>query len=192
MKILNEDYNSFDKKAELLRDRVNSYINYMEEYDDHPIDEDLFEETIRYMIVRYPEKFGRTLGGGRLGDVEEWINQVLLSNVDVKFREKLVDNLDKKVNEKIKPSPVQKRTKAKSGALGNYKIYTRQINGDTCDWCRSLAGTARVDGYKTFDYDDNGKLIKSGFKYNYDTVSKDFFKRHGGCDCTIDVKYYKE
>lgn len=49
---------------------------------------------------------------------------------------------------------------------GKFPRVIRTTNGDTCKWCRSLAG-------------------------EYTDPSGDVFKRHGGCDCNIRTEGYK-
>jgi len=188
--ILKEDYNDFDKKVSVVKDRVQSYINYLNEYG-FVIDDDMLSENIRYIITKYPQKFGRQSGGGRISDIEEWINQILLSNIDVQFRENLINYTDDKVNENVTASYRDRTLKSKESSLGNYKTYTRKAIGDTCKWCLSLQGEYTVKGYKMMTYDDEGKLIKTSFMYDYSEVPSDFFKRHNGCDCMIDVAYHK-
>jgi len=190
-KILRTDYNNFDIKVDVVSDRVRSYLNYLHLFvDDYKVDDEMLLENVRYMIVKYPEHFGNNTSMNN--NISEWINQVLLTNIDAKFREALIKSIDNKLNNNVKPTKKEIANKVTEGKLGNYKVYTRKINGDTCDWCKSLAGTTTVYGYKTMTYDDNGNLIKTGFAYDYDAIDLGFFKRHSGCDCTIDVKYYKE
>jgi len=49
---------------------------------------------------------------------------------------------------------------------GKYPTVTRKMNGETCDWCQSLAGT-------------------------YTKPDSEVFKRHRGCDCSIITEGYK-
>lgn len=49
---------------------------------------------------------------------------------------------------------------------GKFPTVTRTTNGDTCKWCRSLAGT-------------------------YTNPSSEVFRRHGGCDCNIKTEGYR-
>lgn len=49
---------------------------------------------------------------------------------------------------------------------GKRTQVTRRMNGETCDWCESLAGT-------------------------YENPDSEVFKRHRGCDCSIETKGYK-
>jgi len=157
-KILRTDYNNFDIKVDVVSDRVRSYLNYLHLFvDDYKVDDEMLLENVRYMIVKYPEHFGNNTSMNN--NISEWINQVLLTNIDAKFREALIKSIDNKLNNNVKPTKKEIANKVTEGKLGNYKVYTRKINGDTCDWCKSLAGTTTVYGYKTMTYDDNGNLI---------------------------------
>lgn len=49
---------------------------------------------------------------------------------------------------------------------GKYPTVTRKMNGETCDWCESLAGT-------------------------YTKPDSEVFKRHRGCDCSIITEGYR-
>lgn len=49
---------------------------------------------------------------------------------------------------------------------GKYPTVTRKMNGETCEWCESLAGT-------------------------YTKPDSEVFKRHRGCDCSIITEGYK-
>lgn len=49
---------------------------------------------------------------------------------------------------------------------GKHPTVTRKMHGETCKWCESLAGT-------------------------YTNPDSEVFKRHGGCDCTIETAGYK-
>lgn len=49
---------------------------------------------------------------------------------------------------------------------GKHPRVIRTTNGDTCKWCRSLAG-------------------------EYSNPPSDVFRRHGGCDCNIRTEGYK-
>ena len=63
-------------------------------------------------------------------------------------------------------------SKAQQDAVKNarqsnkYPTVTRKTVGDTCKWCRSLAGT-------------------------YTNPSSDVFRRHGGCDCAVVTEGYR-
>lgn len=64
-------------------------------------------------------------------------------------------------------------TKAQQDALKNAREsgkrtkVTRKMNGETCKWCESLAGT-------------------------YENPDSEVFKRHGGCDCMIITEGYNK
>lgn len=49
---------------------------------------------------------------------------------------------------------------------GKYPTVTRKMNGETCDWCKSLAGT-------------------------YTNPDSEVFKRHRDCDCSIITEGYR-
>jgi len=49
---------------------------------------------------------------------------------------------------------------------GKFPRVIRTVSGDTCKWCRSLAG-------------------------EYTNPSPEVFRRHGGCDCNIHTEGYK-
>lgn len=49
---------------------------------------------------------------------------------------------------------------------GKYPTVTRKMNGETCSWCESLAGT-------------------------YTKPDSEVFKRHRGCDCSIITEGYR-
>lgn len=49
---------------------------------------------------------------------------------------------------------------------GKRTKITRKMNGETCDWCESLAGT-------------------------YENPDSEVFKRHRGCDCSIITEGYR-
>lgn len=49
---------------------------------------------------------------------------------------------------------------------GKYPTVTRKMNGETCSWCESLAGT-------------------------YTKPDSEVFKRHRGCDCSIVTEGYR-
>lgn len=49
---------------------------------------------------------------------------------------------------------------------GKFPTVTRRMNGETCDWCESLAGT-------------------------YTNPDSEVFKRHRGCDCSITTEGYR-
>lgn len=49
---------------------------------------------------------------------------------------------------------------------GKHPTVTRKMNGETCDWCESLAGT-------------------------YTNPDSEVFKRHRGCDCSIITEGYR-
>lgn len=49
---------------------------------------------------------------------------------------------------------------------GKRPTVTRRMNGETCDWCESLAGT-------------------------YTNPDSEVFKRHRDCDCTIETSGYR-
>lgn len=49
---------------------------------------------------------------------------------------------------------------------GKHPIVTRKVNGETCKWCTSKAGT-------------------------YTNPPGEIFARHGGCDCSIITEGYK-
>lgn len=49
---------------------------------------------------------------------------------------------------------------------GKRTRITRKMNGETCDWCESLAGS-------------------------YENPDSEVFKRHRGCDCSIITEGYK-
>lgn len=49
---------------------------------------------------------------------------------------------------------------------GKHTRITRKMNGETCDWCQSLAGT-------------------------YENPDSEVFKRHRGCDCSLITEGYK-
>lgn len=49
---------------------------------------------------------------------------------------------------------------------GKYPTVTRKMNGETCEWCESLAGT-------------------------YTKPDSEVFKRHRGCDCSIITEGYR-
>ena len=49
---------------------------------------------------------------------------------------------------------------------GHRTKVTRKMNGETCDWCESLAGT-------------------------YENPDSEVFKRHRGCDCQIITEGYR-
>lgn len=49
---------------------------------------------------------------------------------------------------------------------GKRTRVTRKMNGETCDWCESLAGT-------------------------YENPDSEVFKRHRGCDCSIITEGYR-
>lgn len=49
---------------------------------------------------------------------------------------------------------------------GKHPTVTRKMNGETCDWCESLAGT-------------------------YTKPDSEIFKRHRGCDCSIITEGYR-
>lgn len=63
-------------------------------------------------------------------------------------------------------------SKAQHDAVHNAKQsgkrtkVTRRMHGETCDWCESLAGT-------------------------YENPDSEVFKRHRGCDCTIETEGYR-
>jgi len=63
-------------------------------------------------------------------------------------------------------------SKAQSDAMrnaeqsGKHPRVIRKTNGETCKWCRSLAG-------------------------EYSNPSSDVFRRHGGCDCPIITQGYR-
>jgi hypothetical protein len=49
---------------------------------------------------------------------------------------------------------------------GKFPTVTRKMNGETCSWCESLAGT-------------------------YTNPDSEVFKRHRGCDCSITTEGYR-
>lgn len=49
---------------------------------------------------------------------------------------------------------------------GKHPIVIRKLNGETCKWCASLAGT-------------------------YENPDSEVFRRHRDCDCTIETRGYK-
>lgn len=63
-------------------------------------------------------------------------------------------------------------SKAQHDAVRNAKQsgkrtrVTRKMHGETCDWCESLAGT-------------------------YENPDSEVFKRHRGCDCSIETEGYR-
>ncbi len=63
-------------------------------------------------------------------------------------------------------SNAQRDASVNAKQSGKRPKITRKMNGETCDWCQSLAGT-------------------------YENPDSEVFKRHRGCDCSIITEGYK-
>lgn len=83
-----------------------------------------------------------------------------VSNGKLGLEEYVVNFLDYSANKAQHDAMVNARQS------GKHPKVTRTTNGDTCKWCRSLAGT-------------------------YYEPSSEVFRRHGGCNCNIRTEGFK-